>query len=110
MFGFSLKRGFTAVLPILSIFISAKCTKDVCFFIQNAEFYQKDLIETKKCTIIFTRRYFNYSQKGREKMKLEKNTYEAVKIDVTMLGTSDIVTSSTADNFDYVDNGAWDNT
>jgi len=43
-------------------------------------------------------------------MKLEKNTYEAVKIDVTMLGTSDIVTSSTADNFDYVDNGAWDNT
>lgn len=43
-------------------------------------------------------------------MKLEKIPYEAVKIDVTVFNSFDIVTTSTADNFDYVDNGAWDNT
>lgn len=43
-------------------------------------------------------------------MMLEKIPYEAAKINVTMLDASDIVTTSTADNFDYVDNGAWDNT
>ena len=41
-------------------------------------------------------------------MKLEKIPYETAKIDVTLLGASDIVTASTADNFDYVDQNAWD--
>lgn len=41
-------------------------------------------------------------------MKLEKLPYEAVKMDVTVFSSEDIVTASTADNFDYVDNSAWD--
>ena len=43
-------------------------------------------------------------------MKLEKIPYEAATIAVTVFRSEDIVTASTADNFDYVDNGAWDNT
>ena len=41
-------------------------------------------------------------------MKLEKIPYEAAKLDVTVFKAEDIVTASTADNFDYVDNTAWD--
>ena len=41
-------------------------------------------------------------------MKLEKITYESAKIDVLVFGAADIVTASSADSFDYVDNDAWD--
>lgn len=41
-------------------------------------------------------------------MKLEKITYESAKIDVLIFGAEDIVTASSADNFDYVDTDAWD--
>ena len=41
-------------------------------------------------------------------MKPEKITYEPAKIDVVLLSRSDIVTASTADSFDYVDQNGWD--
>lgn len=41
-------------------------------------------------------------------MKLEKIPYEATRIDVTVFKSEDIVTASTADNFDYVDQNGWD--
>ena len=41
-------------------------------------------------------------------MKFEKLTYVSAEIDVTRFVTEDIVTASTADSFDYVDNDAWD--
>lgn len=47
-------------------------------------------------------------QERKEKMKLEKLPYEAAKLNVTVFGSEDIVTASVADNFDYVDQDAWD--
>ena len=41
-------------------------------------------------------------------MKLEKLAYVTAEIDVTRFGAEDIVTASSADSFDYVDNDAWD--
>ena len=37
-----------------------------------------------------------------------KLTYETAEIEVTRFGAEDIVTASSADNFDYVDKDAWD--
>ena len=47
-------------------------------------------------------------QERKEKMKLEKLPYEAAKLNVTVFESEDIVTASVADNFDYVDQDAWD--
>ena len=44
----------------------------------------------------------------KSEMKQEKLVYEAVALEVTRFGTEDIVTASVADNFDYVDQDAWD--
>ena len=41
-------------------------------------------------------------------MKSQKLHYETAKLDITVFGAEDIVTASTADNFDYVDQDAWD--
>ena len=41
-------------------------------------------------------------------MKREKLPYEAAKLNVTVFESEDIVTASVADNFDYVDQDAWD--
>ena len=41
-------------------------------------------------------------------MKQDKLTYEAATLEVTRFVAEDIVTASTADNFDYVDQNAWD--
>ena len=41
-------------------------------------------------------------------MEALKLAYETAKIDVTTFGAEDIVTASSADNFDYVDKDAWD--
>ena len=41
-------------------------------------------------------------------MNQEKLVYEAVTLEVTRFGAEDIVTTSVADNFDYVDQDAWD--
>lgn len=46
--------------------------------------------------------------KGIFEMKQEKLVYENAKVEVTLLGAEDIVTASTADNFDFVDQDAWD--
>ena len=62
----------------------------------------------------YTRRYFyintrvSAEKERKSEMKQEKLVYEAVALEVTRFGTEDIVTASVADNFDYVDQDAWD--
>ena len=41
-------------------------------------------------------------------MNQEKLTYERASVEIALFGAEDIVTASSADNFDYVDQNAWD--
>ena len=41
-------------------------------------------------------------------MKNEKQNYTTAEIEIAKFSSHDIVTASSADSFDYVDDNAWD--
>ena len=41
-------------------------------------------------------------------MKNEKQNYTMAEIEIAKFSSQDIVTASSADSFDYVDDNAWD--
>ena len=67
---------------------------------------------------IFEKKYYNiYThtclfkiiRKENLEMSFKKIPYENASIDIILIGCDDIVTTSTAqDNFDFVDQNAWD--
>ena len=84
----------------------------------SALFFIMSLNFTKNCYIIYLAHYIFARVSGarghalnlRKERTMEngKKIYFNAEIEVVNLTSRDIVTSSTAENFDYVDQNAWD--